>query len=120
MGGEGNPNSVAEIRVMGTPTPLTLHPSVVIGLNSLFQEIFVNWTDRVAIDPGVLAGKPVIRGTRLAVDFVVGLLAQDWSEADIMRHYPGVTHADVAECLLYASQVLQSEKVYPAAFAGAA
>jgi Protein of unknown function (DUF433) len=38
---------------------------------------------------------------------------QDWSEADIIRNYPGIAHADIAACLQYASEVLQSEKVYP-------
>jgi uncharacterized protein (DUF433 family) len=71
------------------------------------------WQDRISIDPAVLAGKPVIRNTRLSVDFVVGLLGQDWSEADILRNYPGVTHDDIAACLRYASEVLQAEKVYP-------
>ena len=80
----------------------------------------MNWTDRITIDPAVLTGKPVIRGTRLAVDFIVALLAQDWSEADIIRNYPGITHADIAACLQYASQVLQSERVYPVAITGAA
>jgi uncharacterized protein (DUF433 family) len=65
----------------------------------------------------VLAGKPVIRGSRLAVDFVVGLLGQGWTEADILRNYPGITHEDIAACLQYASEILQSEKVYPAAIA---
>jgi uncharacterized protein (DUF433 family) len=77
------------------------------------EEILMNWTDRLTIDPGVLTGKPVIRGSRLAVDLVIGLLAQDWSEADIIRNYPGIAHADIAACLQYASEVLQSEKVYP-------
>jgi uncharacterized protein (DUF433 family) len=67
------------------------------------------------LDPAVLAGKPVIKGSRrLAVDFTIGLLGQDWIEADIIRNYPGVTHDDIAACLQYASEILQSEKVYPA------
>lgn len=69
--------------------------------------------DRINIDPEILAGKPVIRGTRLAVDFIIGLLGQDWTEADILRNYPGITHEDIAACLQYASSALQSEKVYP-------
>jgi uncharacterized protein (DUF433 family) len=73
----------------------------------------MNWNDRIVIDPAVLTGKPVIRGTRLAVDFVVGLLAQEWTESDIIKNYPGVTHEDIAACLQYASEVLQLEKVYP-------
>jgi uncharacterized protein (DUF433 family) len=43
----------------------------------------MNWQDRIIIDPDVLVGKPVVRGTRLAVEFVIDLLAQGWSEADI-------------------------------------
>ena len=57
---------------------------------------------RVTLDPDVLAGKPVIEGTRLAVDFIIGLLADGWSEADILQNYPGVTHEDMAACLAYA------------------
>ena len=58
----------------------------------------MNLHDRITLDPQVLAGKPVIRGTRLAVDFIVSLLAQDWTEADLLRNYPGLTHADIAAC----------------------
>lgn len=68
---------------------------------------------RIVLDPAILAGKPVIRGTRLSVDFVIGLMAEGWAEADIMRNYPGVSHDDVAACLAYARDVLKSEKVYP-------
>jgi uncharacterized protein (DUF433 family) len=70
---------------------------------------------RIVLDPAVLAGKPVIRGTRLSVDFVIGLMADGWSEADILRNYPGITRDDLAACLAYARDVLRSEKVYPAA-----
>jgi uncharacterized protein (DUF433 family) len=72
-------------------------------------------TVRIVLDPAVLAGKPVIRGTRLSVDFVIGLMADGWTEADILRNYPGLTHEDLAACLAYARDVLKSEKVYPAA-----
>ena len=71
--------------------------------------------ERIVLDPNVLAGKPVICGTRLSVDFIVGLLAQGWTEADIQRNYPGVTHDDVAACLHYAAEVLESERMYPLA-----
>ena len=73
----------------------------------------MNWRERIVIDPTVLAGKPVIRGTRLAVDLILSLLGQGWSESDVLRNYPGLTHEDVAACLQYASEVLQAEKVYP-------
>jgi uncharacterized protein (DUF433 family) len=77
----------------------------------------MNWRDRITLDAAVLAGKPVVRGSRLAVDFIVGLLGQGWTEADILRNYPGITHDDIAACLQYAIEILQSEKVYPAAIA---
>lgn len=71
------------------------------------------WQDRIIIDPEVLAGKPVIKGTRLAVEFVVGLLAEGWSDQDILDNYVGLSREDIKACLAYASSVLQSERVYP-------
>jgi uncharacterized protein (DUF433 family) len=71
--------------------------------------------DRIVLDPAILAGKPVVRGTRLSVDFIIGLLADGWNEMDILRQYPGLTHEDLAACLAYARDVLRSEKVYPSA-----
>jgi len=73
----------------------------------------MDWRDRITIDPKVLVGKPVIKGTRIAVEFVINLLAQGWSESEIVRNYPGLTHEDIRACLKYAGETLQSEKVYP-------
>ena len=70
---------------------------------------------RVVLDPMTLAGKPIIRATRLAVDFVIGLMADGWNETDILHNYPGLSHDDLAACLAYARDVLRSEKVYPSA-----
>lgn len=70
---------------------------------------------RIALDPDVLAGKPVIRGTRIAVEFVIGLMAEGWSEGDILENYPGITHEDIVACLAYARDMLSSEKVFPSA-----
>jgi uncharacterized protein (DUF433 family) len=70
---------------------------------------------RISLAPDVLAGKPVVRGTRLAVEFVIGLMADGWSEADILANYPNVTHDDIIACLAYARDMLGSEKVYPSA-----
>jgi uncharacterized protein (DUF433 family) len=72
-------------------------------------------TARIVLDSQVLAGKPVIRGTRLSVDFVIGLMADGWSETDILQNYPGLSHDDITACLAYARDVLRSEKVYPSA-----
>jgi len=70
---------------------------------------------RITLDPNVLAGKPVIRGTRLAVEFVIGLMADGWGEADILASYPGIVHDDIIACLAYARDALSSEKVFPSA-----
>lgn len=71
--------------------------------------------ERITLDPNVLAGKPVIRGTRIAVEFVIGLMADGWSEADIRSNYPGITREDIIACLAYARDSLSSEKVFPSA-----
>lgn len=73
----------------------------------------MGWQNRIAIDSSVLAGKPVIKGTRLAVEFIVDLLAQGWDETEILDNYPGLTRDDIKACLAYASAALQAEKVYP-------
>jgi len=69
------------------------------------------------LDTAVLAGKPVIRGTRLSVEFVLGLLAEGWTQTDVLREYPGLTSEDIIACLQYAAEIVQSERVYPAATA---
>jgi uncharacterized protein (DUF433 family) len=71
------------------------------------------WEDRIAIDEAVLAGKPVIRGTRLAVDFVLELLAEGWSQEEILANYPQLQRDDILAALHWASEVLRAEKVYP-------
>jgi uncharacterized protein (DUF433 family) len=73
----------------------------------------MSWQQRITADPSVLLGKPVIKGTRLAVEFVVGLLAQGWPEEEVLRNYPGITREDIQACLQYARSVLEAERVYP-------
>ena len=70
---------------------------------------------RITLDPALLPGKPVIRGTRLSVEFVIGLMADGWKEADIVTNYPGIAHDDIMACLAYARDTLSSEKVFPSA-----
>ncbi len=70
---------------------------------------------RIILNPEVLAGKPVVHGTRLAVEFVIDLLASGWSESQILDNYPGLTHDDILACLAYARDTLSSERVFPSA-----
>jgi uncharacterized protein (DUF433 family) len=71
--------------------------------------------ERIVLDPAILVGKPVIRGTRLSVEFVIGLLADGWTEADILENYLGITHDDILACLAYARDRLKDERIYPPA-----
>ena len=73
----------------------------------------MNWQERIIADPKVLAGKPVIKGTRLAVEFILDLLAGGWSEAEVLQNYPRLTHEDIQACLSYASALIKSKKVFP-------
>jgi len=71
------------------------------------------WLDRIAVDPEILAGKPVIRGTRIAVELVLELLAAGQSESEILASYPGLTRDDILACLSYASYLAHEYKTYP-------
>jgi uncharacterized protein (DUF433 family) len=73
----------------------------------------MKWQERIVVDAEIVAGKPVVKGTRLAVEFIVDLLAQGWPQTEIMRNYPGLTEEDIRACLNYASAVLRAERVYP-------
>jgi uncharacterized protein (DUF433 family) len=70
----------------------------------------MSWPERVTVDPDILAGKPVIRGTRIAVELVLELLAAGQSEACILDNYPGLTREDILACLAYASVPAGSTK----------
>jgi uncharacterized protein (DUF433 family) len=76
------------------------------------KERAMNWRERITIDPHILVGKPIIKGTRMSVEFVVDLLGRGWTMEQIINEYNHVTPEDVQACLAYASEVLQSERVY--------
>lgn len=73
----------------------------------------MSWQERIIVDPQILVGKPIVRGTRVSVELIVDLLGQGWSELDILQNYPKLTVEDIHACLKYASAVMQSERVYP-------
>jgi uncharacterized protein (DUF433 family) len=75
----------------------------------------MNWQQHIVVDPAVLSRKPVVKGTRLAVEFVLGLPAQGWSEAEILRNYPGLTREQILACVAYAQERLREEKVFAVA-----
>jgi uncharacterized protein (DUF433 family) len=63
----------------------------------------MRWQDRIVVDPGVLVGKPVIKGTRIAVEFLVELLAEGWTHEQILKNYPQLTLEDLHAALHYAA-----------------
>ncbi len=71
----------------------------------------MNWQDRIAIDPGIMGGKPVIKGTRVPVQVVVGSLAGGDSIGGVCQSY-GVTEEDVRAALAYAAEVLGQERLH--------
>ena len=70
---------------------------------------------RITVDPQVMTGKPVIRGTRLAVDLIVRMVAQGIPEMEILREYPRLTTDDIRAALTYAADVVAHEDVFPVA-----
>ena len=70
----------------------------------------MNWRERITADPAVLVGKPVVKGTRLSVEFILGLLAQNWSEGEILRNYRGLTREDMRACFSYAQDRLAGDR----------
>jgi uncharacterized protein (DUF433 family) len=71
------------------------------------------WQDRISVDPKILVGKPVIKGTRIAVEFILELLSEGWSPAQILENYPQLKQDDIQAALHYAAEALKQERVYP-------
>lgn len=69
--------------------------------------------ERITIDPKVMVGKPVVRGTRLTVEYILGLLANGITIEEILEEYPGLEREDVLACLLFASKALEDSSFMP-------
>jgi uncharacterized protein (DUF433 family) len=65
--------------------------------------------DRITVDPDVLVGKPVIKGTRIPVYIIVELVANEVSIKEILKEYPRLKEEDIKAALLYASKLVESE-----------
>jgi uncharacterized protein (DUF433 family) len=70
---------------------------------------------RISLSPNVMTGKPVIRGTRLTVEYILGLLAHGSSAQEILEEYQGLAPEDIQACLLFASRSLQDTEFMPLA-----
>ena len=72
----------------------------------------MTWQDRITIDPNVLVGKPIVKGTRISVEFVIDLLARGWTTAQVLNEYDHLKPEDIQACLAYASEMLKTQRVY--------
>jgi uncharacterized protein (DUF433 family) len=93
------------------PSPLVSIPEAQ-ALRWRYDEL-MPWPERIIADPEILAGKPVIRGTRIAAELILELLAAGQSKREILTNYPGLTKQDILACLSYASYLAHQYKAYP-------
>ena len=71
--------------------------------------------ERIVMNPKVMVGKPVIRGTRLTVDFILNLLAHGAKEKEVLEEYKGLTEEDIRACFLFATKALKNTDFMPLA-----
>ena len=69
--------------------------------------------ERIVLDPNVMVGKPIIRGTRLTVDFILNLLAHGATEEEILSEYKGLEIKDIQACFLFATEFIKSTDFMP-------
>lgn len=78
-----------------------------------FGTIDMNWQERISIDPAILVGKPVIRGTRLSVELLLDFMAGGWSQDEILEDYPDLRLEDLRAALAYAADAVRREHARP-------
>ena len=72
----------------------------------------INWKDYIVSDPAVLGGKPILKGTRLSVEFVLELMSAGWDRATIATNYPNLTEDRIRAVLAYAADTFREERFY--------
>lgn len=72
----------------------------------------MNWQDYITADPAVLAGKPVVKGTRLSVEFLLGLCAKGWSEREIFDAYPHLPPEGLKAVFAFAAETVREEAYF--------
>jgi uncharacterized protein (DUF433 family) len=75
-----------------------------------------NLLSRITINPSIFRGKPIIRGRRIAVEYVLGMLAAGNTPEEIINFYPFLEKEDIQACLVYARRIVGRERVEPAIF----
>jgi len=70
----------------------------------------MEWRDRITSDPAVLVGKPVIKGTRISVELILGWLANGWTYEQILDSYPHINREDILAALAFAEEMMRDEQ----------
>jgi uncharacterized protein (DUF433 family) len=78
----------------------------------------MEWSERIVTDEGTCGGRPRVKGTRITVEFLLGLKAAGWSEERILEDYPHLTREDLQAVFAYAQSILEDESFVPVARAG--
>ncbi len=73
----------------------------------------MDWKNHIESDPAICGGRPHIKGTRLAVEFMLGLMAAGWSEVQILDSYPHIGEADLRAVFAFAQALIEEEKYLP-------
>ena len=71
------------------------------------------YNERIIVDPDILVGKPIVKGTRIPVELVLKRLAQDFDVQKLLEAYPRMTEEDIEACLEYARALVEGEEIYP-------
>jgi len=79
----------------------------------------MDWRERITADPQVLVGKPVIKGTRISVELILGWLANGWTFEMILESYPHITRDDILAALAFAAEMMREEQYVAAHIATA-
>lgn len=72
----------------------------------------IHWRDYIVSDPAILGGKPILKGTRLSVEFVLELLAAGWDQTALRKNYPNLTEERIRAVLAYAAETFREERFY--------
>lgn len=72
----------------------------------------MSWQEHIHSDPDVLVGKPVIMGTRLSVDFILELMANGWTEPQILENYPTLTPDSLHAVFAFTAECMREEALY--------
>lgn len=70
----------------------------------------MEWRDRITSDPAVLVGKPVVKGTRISVELILGWLANGWTYEQILESYPHISREDILAALAFAEEMMRDEQ----------